>query len=49
MVEFSLESRIGLRSFVCLLEFENERHQRLGNITATENAEMAVLVGSGPE
>src|SRR4051794_40561116 len=44
-----LEGRIVLRLAVGLLELENERHQRLGDEAAAENAEMAALVRAGAE
>ena len=46
-VELGLERRIGLGCGIGLLEIENERHQRLGDETAAENAEMAAFVGPG--
>src|SRR5262249_4589379 len=34
---------------VCLLQLEDERHQRLGDEAAAEHPEMAALVGTGAE
>ena len=42
-----MEGRIGLRGLVGLLQLEHERHQRLGDEAAAEDAEMATLVGPG--
>ena len=49
IVEFVLERRIGLGRVVGLLQLEDQRHQRFGDIAAAENAEMAALVGAGAE
>src|SRR5579872_5167858 len=44
MIELGLEGRIRLGAVISLFEREYERHQRLGDETAAENAEMAALV-----
>ena len=49
MREFGLERGIRLGVLIGLLEFENERHEGLGEESAAENAEMSRLVGSGAE
>ena len=43
------ERRIGLGVGVGLLQFEDQRHQRLGDKAAAINAEMPALVGPGAE
>ena len=48
-VHLGLEFRIGLGLGIGLLQFKNQRHQRLGDKTAAIDAEMAVLVGPGAE
>ena len=48
-VHLLLECGVGLRLRVGLLEFEDERHQRLGDKAAAIDAEMSALVGAGPE
>src|SRR4029077_19895872 len=48
-VHLFLKSRIGLGRCVSLLQFQNERHQRLGDEAAAIDAEMPVLVGPGAE
>jgi hypothetical protein len=45
IVELRLERRVGLGGAIRLVEFKDERHKRLGDIAATEVAEMAALVG----
>src|SRR5690606_27479789 len=47
MGQFLLEFRIRLRLVPLPLQVENEGHQRFRNKAATENAETAILVGSG--
>ena len=49
IVEFGLESRIFLGRLILALEVENERHQRLGDEAAAENAEMPAFVRAGTE
>jgi hypothetical protein len=49
MIEFRPEGRIGLRLGPFLFQLQDQRHQRFGNETAAENAEHALLVGSGTE
>ena len=44
VVELGLESGIGLRLLIGLLERENERHQRLGDEASAIDAEAAALV-----
>ncbi len=46
-VEFGLEGRIGFRILIGLFQFEDQRHQRLGDEAATINAEEAFFVRSG--
>ena len=48
-VHLRLEGRVGLGVGVGLLQFEDERHQRLGDEAAAIDAEMAALVGAGAE
>ena len=48
-VHFLAELRIGLRLGVSLLQFQDQRHQRLGDETATIDAEMPALVRPGAE
>ena len=43
------ERRIAPRVGVSSLEFKQKRHQRFGDITPAEQAEVAVFVGSGAE
>ena len=47
VVELRLEGGVGLGGAVRLVEFEDERHQRLGDVATAEVAEMAALVGLG--
>ena len=47
--ELRLERRIVLGVVPVLLEVEDQRHQRLGNETAAENAEHALLIRAGTE
>jgi hypothetical protein len=49
MIEFRPEGRIGLRLGPFLFQLEDQRHQRFGDEAAAENAEHALLVGSGTE
>ena len=49
ILHLGLEGRIGLGLVVGLLQLEDQRHQRLGDEAAAEDAEMAALVGSGAE
>lgn len=49
LLELRLEARIVLGLVPFVLEIEDQRHQGLGDETAAENAEAAVLVRSGPE
>src|SRR4051812_32359670 len=44
-----LEGRVGLGLAVGLLELEDQRHQRLGDETAAEDAEMPAFVRAGAE
>src|SRR5688572_4426626 len=46
--ELSRECRVRLGLFIGPLQMKNERHQRFGNESTAENAEMAALVRSGP-
>ena len=48
-VHLGLERRIGLGRGVGLLQGEDQRHQRLGDEAAAEDAEPAALVGAGAE
>ncbi len=48
-VHLLLEGRIGLGGGVGLLQFEDQRHQGLGDEAAAEDAEVAALVGPGAE
>src|SRR5205085_4181110 len=47
--QFGLEVRIVLDLVPVPLEVEDQRHQRLGDKAAAENAEHGLLVGSGAE
>lgn len=47
IVHLGLEGRIGFGRSVMFLKIENERHQRLGDKTPAEFAEMALLIGAG--
>ncbi len=49
IVEFGLESIVALRGAIFAFEVEDQRHQRFGDIAATELAEMAAGVGTGAE
>ena len=44
-VELGGEGGIGLRAAILLLEFEDQRHQRLGDVAAAELAEMPLRIG----
>src|SRR5205085_7343593 len=44
VVELRLERRVGLGRAVFLLQLENQRHQRFGDVAAAEVAEMPALV-----
>ncbi len=48
-VHLALERRIGLGLGIGLLQFEDQRHQRLGDEAAAVDAEMPALVGAGAE
>ena len=48
-VHLLLECRIGLRLCIGLFEFEDQRHQRLGDEAAAIDAEMPALVRPGAE
>ena len=48
-VELGVEGRVGLGLVVGLLQLEDQRHQRLGDEAAAEDAEMAALVGAVAE
>ncbi len=47
VIELRGEGRVGAAGVISLLDLEDERHQRLGDVTAAEQAEVAVLVGAG--
>ena len=49
IVEFGVKRRVLLRRLVMALEIEDQRHQRLGDETSAENAEMPALVGASAE
>ena len=49
IIELRLESRVGLGRAIGGVEFQHERHQRLGDVAAAEFAEMPALVGLGAE
>ena len=49
VLQLVVEGRIGLGLLVGLLQRQDERHQRLGDEAAAENAEMAALVGAVAE
>ena len=46
-VQLRLEGRIGLGVLVGLFQLKDERHQRLGDETATINAKQAVFIRAG--
>ncbi|MEY9194927.1 hypothetical protein ABIA16_000043 [Sinorhizobium fredii] len=48
-IELGLEGRVVLGLVPLVLEVEDQRHQSLGDETAAENTEPAVLVRSSPE
>ena len=48
-VHLLLEGRILARLRIGLFQIEDQRHQRLGDETAAEDAEMPGLVGTGAE
>ena len=48
-VHVFLELRIGLCLRVGFFQFQNERHQRLGDEAAAIDAEVPVIVGPGAE
>jgi hypothetical protein len=48
-IELGLEGGIGLGIGIGFFEIEDERHQRFGDETAAENAEMTMLVWTGAE
>ncbi len=47
--KLGVELRVGLRRLVGALQFEDQRHQRLGDEAAAEDAEVPALVGSAAE
>ena len=47
ILKLGLERGIGLRIIVGLFEFEDERHQRLGDEAAAIDAEETSFIGSG--
>ena len=47
--ELGVECRIGLGVVVGPLQVEDQRHQRLGDEAAAENAEVPALVGAAAE
>lgn len=49
IAQLRLEARIVLRLLVRLLEFEDERHERLGDEAAAIEAEEAKIIGAGAE
>ena len=49
IVELGAEDVVVLGLLVGALEFEDERHQRLGDVAAAENAKMSVFVRTRPE
>src|SRR5690606_14977294 len=49
IAQLGLEGRIVLRLLVGLLQFEDERHERLGDEAAAVEAEETEIVGAGTE